>query len=127
MTDPTSRQRGRLTETRQQLSHNNLRTESNIWSQVSEWAQYFDILTKILECASCIRCALSTEKNTVIYSIHEFYVTVADLYFVICSMYVLFTYGQMYLRICKDFIRYCLWYKIPRLNSDLKSRVSSWS
>jgi hypothetical protein len=34
MTDPTSRQRGRSTETRQQLSENNLGTESNIWSQV---------------------------------------------------------------------------------------------
>jgi hypothetical protein len=34
MTDPTSRQRGRPTETRQQLWENNLRTESNIWSQV---------------------------------------------------------------------------------------------
>jgi hypothetical protein len=45
MTDPTSRQRGRPTETRQQLSENNLRTESNIWSQVPEWARYLDILT----------------------------------------------------------------------------------
>jgi hypothetical protein len=32
MTDPTSRQRGRPTETRQQIIENNLRTESNIWS-----------------------------------------------------------------------------------------------
>jgi hypothetical protein len=42
---PTSRHRGRPTETRQQLSENNLRTESNIWSQVPEWARYLDILT----------------------------------------------------------------------------------
>jgi hypothetical protein len=45
MTDPTSRQRGRPTETRQQLSENILPTESNIWSQVPEWARYLDILT----------------------------------------------------------------------------------
>jgi hypothetical protein len=45
MTDPTSRQRGRPTETRQQLSDNNLWTESIIWSQVPEWARYLDILT----------------------------------------------------------------------------------
>jgi hypothetical protein len=45
MTDPTSRQRGRPTETIQQLSENNLRTESNISSQVPEWARYLDILT----------------------------------------------------------------------------------
>jgi hypothetical protein len=45
MTEPTSRQRGRPTETRQQLSGNNLRTESNIWSQVPEWTRYLDILT----------------------------------------------------------------------------------
>jgi hypothetical protein len=36
MTDPTSRQRGRPTETGQQLSENKLRTESNIWSQVPD-------------------------------------------------------------------------------------------
>jgi hypothetical protein len=45
MIDSTSRQRGRPTETRQQLSENNIRTESNIWPQVPEWARYFDILT----------------------------------------------------------------------------------
>jgi hypothetical protein len=45
MTDPTSRQRGRPTKTRQQLSENNLRTETNIWSQVPELARYLDILT----------------------------------------------------------------------------------
>jgi hypothetical protein len=47
MRDPTSRQRGRPTETRQQLSDNTLRTESNIYSQVSEWARYLDILTNV--------------------------------------------------------------------------------
>jgi hypothetical protein len=36
MTDPTSRQRGRPTKTRKQIPENNLRTESNIWSQVPE-------------------------------------------------------------------------------------------
>jgi hypothetical protein len=45
MKNPTSRQRGRPTKTIQQLSENNLRTESNIWSQVPEWARYLDILT----------------------------------------------------------------------------------
>jgi hypothetical protein len=45
MRDPTLRQRGHSTETRQRLSENNLRTESNVWSQVPEWARYFDILT----------------------------------------------------------------------------------
>jgi hypothetical protein len=45
MTDPTSRQRGRPTETRQQLSEKNLGAKSNIWSQVPEWARYLDILT----------------------------------------------------------------------------------
>jgi hypothetical protein len=45
MTDPTSRQTGRPIETIQQLSDNNLRTESNVRSQVSEWARYLDILT----------------------------------------------------------------------------------
>jgi hypothetical protein len=44
-TDPTYRQRGRPAETRQQLSENNLRTESNIWSQAPEWARHPDILT----------------------------------------------------------------------------------
>jgi hypothetical protein len=47
MTDPTSRQRGRPTETRQQISDNNGQTESNIWSQVPEWARHLDILTKL--------------------------------------------------------------------------------
>jgi hypothetical protein len=37
ITEPTSRQRGHPTGTRLQLSENNLRTESNIWSQVPEW------------------------------------------------------------------------------------------
>jgi hypothetical protein len=45
MIDPTSRQKGRPTETRQQILENNLRTESNISSQVPEWARYLDILT----------------------------------------------------------------------------------
>jgi hypothetical protein len=45
MTDPTSRQRGRRKKTRQQISENNIRTESNIWSQVPEWARYLDIIT----------------------------------------------------------------------------------
>jgi hypothetical protein len=45
MTDPTSRQRGRPKKTRQQISEINLRTESNIWSQVPEWARYLDIMT----------------------------------------------------------------------------------
>jgi hypothetical protein len=36
MTDPTSRQRGRPKKDKQQISENNLRTESNIWSQVPE-------------------------------------------------------------------------------------------
>jgi hypothetical protein len=45
MTDPTSRQRGRPKKTRQQISENNIRTESNIWSQVPEWARYLDIMT----------------------------------------------------------------------------------
>jgi hypothetical protein len=45
MTDPTSRQRGHTTKTRQQISENNLRTHSNIWSQVPEWARYLDIMT----------------------------------------------------------------------------------
>jgi hypothetical protein len=31
------------TETRQQLSENNLRAESLIWSQVPEWARHLDI------------------------------------------------------------------------------------
>jgi hypothetical protein len=44
-TDPTSRQGGRPTKTRQQISENNLRTDSNIWSQVLEWARYLDIIT----------------------------------------------------------------------------------
>jgi hypothetical protein len=45
MTDPTSRQRGRPTETRQQISENNLQTERNIWSQIPEWARYLEIMT----------------------------------------------------------------------------------
>jgi hypothetical protein len=44
MTDPTSRQRRRPIETKQQLSDNKLSTESNIWSQVPEWARNLDIL-----------------------------------------------------------------------------------
>jgi hypothetical protein len=38
-------QGGRPTEARQQLSDKNLRTESNIWSQVPKWDRYLDILT----------------------------------------------------------------------------------
>jgi hypothetical protein len=45
MTDPTSRQRGRLEKTRHQISENNLRTESYVWSQVPEWARYLDTMT----------------------------------------------------------------------------------
>jgi hypothetical protein len=37
-----------LCETRQQISENNLRAESNIWSQIPEWARYLDILTDCL-------------------------------------------------------------------------------
>jgi hypothetical protein len=44
MTDPTSRQRGRPKKTRQQISGKKP-SDSNIWSQVSEWAQYLDIMT----------------------------------------------------------------------------------
>jgi hypothetical protein len=44
MTDPASRQGGRPTETRQQLSDNNFRTESNIWTQVPELARQLDVL-----------------------------------------------------------------------------------
>jgi hypothetical protein len=43
--DRPSRQRGRPTETGQQISENNLRTESYIWSQVPEWARCLDMLT----------------------------------------------------------------------------------
>jgi hypothetical protein len=42
---PSSRQRGRPTETRQQLPNSNVPTGSNIWSQVPEWARHEDILT----------------------------------------------------------------------------------
>jgi hypothetical protein len=45
MRDPTSRQRGRSTKTKHQLSGNNIRTESNIWPQVPEWARLLDITT----------------------------------------------------------------------------------
>jgi hypothetical protein len=45
MTDATSCQRGSPTDVKQQLSENNLRTESNIRSQVPEWARYLDKLT----------------------------------------------------------------------------------
>jgi hypothetical protein len=45
MTDLTSRQRGRPTETRQQISESDLLTESNIWSQIPECARYLDIMT----------------------------------------------------------------------------------
>jgi hypothetical protein len=45
MTDPTSRQRGSPIRIRQQISENNLRTESNIWSQVQEWDRYLDVMT----------------------------------------------------------------------------------
>jgi hypothetical protein len=40
------RQRGRPKKTRQQISENNLRTESNIWSKVPEWARYLHIMTE---------------------------------------------------------------------------------
>jgi hypothetical protein len=45
MTDLTSRQRGRPTETRHQLSDNNLQTENNIGPQAPQWARHLDILT----------------------------------------------------------------------------------
>jgi hypothetical protein len=45
MTDPTSRQRGRRKKDKTAISENSFRTESNIWSQVTEWARYLDILT----------------------------------------------------------------------------------
>jgi hypothetical protein len=45
MIDPTSRQKGHPTETRQQLSDINFQNGSNIWSQVPEWARYQDIMT----------------------------------------------------------------------------------
>jgi hypothetical protein len=38
-TDPTSHQRGRRTETRQQLSD-----RINIWSQVPQWARHQNVL-----------------------------------------------------------------------------------
>jgi hypothetical protein len=47
MTDSTSRQRGRPTEARQQLSESNLPTESNISSQIPESAKHLDILTVV--------------------------------------------------------------------------------
>jgi hypothetical protein len=43
--DPSSRQRGRPTETRPQFPGSNVPTGSNIWSQVPEWARHQDILT----------------------------------------------------------------------------------
>jgi hypothetical protein len=43
--DPSSRQRGRPTETRPQLPDSNIPTGSNIWSKVTEWARHQDILT----------------------------------------------------------------------------------
>jgi hypothetical protein len=43
--DPSSRQRGCPTETRQQLSDSNLQTGSNIWLQVRERAQHQDVPT----------------------------------------------------------------------------------
>jgi hypothetical protein len=42
--DPSSHQRGRPIETRQQLSDKNLWTGCNIWSQVPQWARNQDIL-----------------------------------------------------------------------------------
>jgi predicted ABC-class ATPase len=62
MTDPTSHQRGHPTETRQQLSENNLLTESNIWSQVWEWARYLHILTDWLT-VSCNVASTSVLKK----------------------------------------------------------------
>jgi hypothetical protein len=46
-------------EIRQQLSENNLRTESNIWSQVPEWTRYLNILTDWLT-VSCNVTSTST-------------------------------------------------------------------
>jgi hypothetical protein len=40
-----SSERAPQKKTRQQISENNLRTDSNIWSQVPEWARYLDIMT----------------------------------------------------------------------------------
>jgi hypothetical protein len=34
---------------KKQISENNLRTESNIWSQVPEWARYLDIVDVFLD------------------------------------------------------------------------------
>jgi hypothetical protein len=45
--DSSSRQRGSPTDTRQQLSQNNLRTESNICSQIPVSARYLDIMTDL--------------------------------------------------------------------------------
>jgi hypothetical protein len=42
--DPSSRQKGRPTETRQQVSYSNVPTGSNIWSQVPEWDRPQDSL-----------------------------------------------------------------------------------
>jgi hypothetical protein len=58
MTDPTSRQRGRPTKTKQQLLDNNIRTESNIWSQVPEWARQLDIRADWLSVVTWLRLRL---------------------------------------------------------------------
>jgi hypothetical protein len=68
MTDPTSRHRGRSTETRQQISENNLRTESNIWSQVPELARYLDILKSKSKSKSKLPCGWRSVSQYVLVS-----------------------------------------------------------
>jgi hypothetical protein len=72
MTDPTSRQRGRRTETRQQRSENNHRTQNNIWSQVLEWARHLDILTDWLT-VSCKVTSTSVSEELVTFSLRILY------------------------------------------------------
>jgi hypothetical protein len=94
MTDPTSRQRGRPTDTRQQLSDNNLRTESNIWWLVPEWARYLDILTDWLTVSGKVTSTstprLITYVQVTITNVHAIffvYYPLLEIFIFYCDMF----------------------------------------
>jgi hypothetical protein len=65
MTDPTSHQRGCPTKTKHQLSDNNIWTESNMWSQVQEWARRLDVQADWSSVVTWLRRSLNTHCLTI--------------------------------------------------------------
>jgi hypothetical protein len=127
-TDPTSRQRGRLTETKQQLSD-----RINTWSQVPHWARHQDVLTsyvvmwfwlrlitgifRLFRFSHCMRCLFLqylSMKNITLYN-----------YIFICYRTIHQISGDIRCLILQDVLSETLVFRYETTHHDSEDRIGN--